>query len=172
MHLRYNLIFLLAAALPVFAQEKNLQPVAARVAAQNALFDEQYESDLREFPERATDIGDYRYNDKLADYSLAAILRREKTNEAFLARLQAISTAGFSEQDQLSYDILMRGLEQRIADFRLKEFEMPVNQIVGVHTALADLPNAVPLDPMSRYFGLYLPVQPTNSGGPPPSEAR
>jgi uncharacterized protein (DUF885 family) len=151
MHLRYNLIFLLAAALPVFAQEKNLQPVAARVAAQNALFDEQYESDLREFPERATDFGDYRYNDKLADHSLAAILRREKLNETFLARLQAISTVGFSEQDQLSHDILMRGLEQRIADFRLKEYEMPINQFNGVHTTLADLPNAVPLDSVKHY---------------------
>jgi hypothetical protein len=33
--------------------------VDERLAAQNALFDEQYESDLREFPERATDLGDY-----------------------------------------------------------------------------------------------------------------
>ena len=150
-NLTFQLIFLLAAALSVFAQEKNLQPVAARVAAQNALFDEQYESDLREFPERATDIGDYRYNDKLADYSLASVERRAKTNEAFLARLQAISTTGFPEQDQLSHDILLRGLEQRIADYKLKEYEMPVNQIVGVHTFLADLPNSVPLDSVKHY---------------------
>ena len=52
-----------------FAQ--NAKPVADRVAAQNAIFEEQYESDLRNFPERATAFGDYRYNDKLADYSLA-----------------------------------------------------------------------------------------------------
>jgi hypothetical protein len=32
-----------------------------RIAAQNALFDEQYESDLRNFPTRATAYGDYRY---------------------------------------------------------------------------------------------------------------
>jgi uncharacterized protein (DUF885 family) len=151
MNLRHNLIFLLAAALSVFAQERNQQPVAARVAAQNALFDEQYESDLREFPERATDIGDYRYNDKLADYSLAAIQRRATANEAFLARLQSISTAGFSEQDELSHDILIRGLEQRIADFKLKEYEMPVNQFAGVHTFMADLPNSVPLDSVKHY---------------------
>ena len=50
----------------VFAQD--VKPVAERLAAQNALFDEQYESDLRNFPERATSFGDYRYNDKLADY--------------------------------------------------------------------------------------------------------
>ena len=147
----FHFIFILAATLSVFAQEKDLQPVAARVAAQNALFEEQYESDLREFPERATDFGDYRYNEKLAEYSLVAIQRRAKTNEAFLARLQAISTAGFSEQDQLSHDILMRGLEQRVADFKLKEYEMPVNQFAGVHTFMADLPNSVPLDSVKHY---------------------
>ena len=125
--------------------------VAERVAAQNALFHEQYESDLREFPERATDFGDYRYNDKLADDSLAAIMRREKLNESFLRRLQAISTAGFSEQDQLSHDILVRGLGQRIADFQLKEYEMPINQFSGIHTELADMPNSVPLDSVTHY---------------------
>ena len=38
------------AAASLFAQAP--QPVAERLAAQNALFDEQYESDLRNFPER------------------------------------------------------------------------------------------------------------------------
>ena len=148
---RQIVLFLLAAVLSVSAQEKNLQPVTARIAAQNALFDEQYETDLREFPEQATNFGDYRYNDKLADLSLDAALRREKMNEGFLARLQAISTVGFPEQDQLSHDILTRGLEQRIADFRLKEYLMPINQFNGVHTGLADLPNAVPLDSGKHY---------------------
>ncbi|HEX7962222.1 MAG TPA: DUF885 domain-containing protein, partial [Terriglobales bacterium] len=151
MHLRKNLIFLLAAVLTLSAQDKNLQPVAARIAAQNALFDEQYEADLREFPERATNFGDYRYNDKLADHSLDAAARREKMDEGFLARLQTISTTGFPEQDQLSHDILTRGLEQSIADFKLKEHLMPINQFNGVHTGLADLPNGVPLDSVKHY---------------------
>ena len=69
------------------------------MALQNAVFDEQYESDLRNFPERATAFGDYRYNDKLDDYSLAEIALRNKTNEGFLVRLKAISTTGFTDQD-------------------------------------------------------------------------
>jgi uncharacterized protein (DUF885 family) len=146
-----GLLLLLTLTLCAFAQEQNLQPVAERLAAQNALFDDQYESDLRELPERATDFGDYRYNDKLADHSLAAILRRQETNKSFLARLQAISTAGFPDQDQLSHELLVRGLEQRIADFELKEYEMPINQFIGVHTELADLPNSVPLDSVKHY---------------------
>ena len=144
-----SVVLFLAAATSLLAQD--VKPVAERLAAQNALFDEQYESDLRNFPERATSFGDYRYNDKLGDRSLAGIIERNKTDEGFLARLQALSTAGFSDQDQLSHDLLIRVLEQRIADFNLKEYEMPINQQYGVHTALADLPLAVPFDSVKHY---------------------
>src|SRR5262249_1756359 len=58
---------------------------------------------------------------------------------------------GFPEQDQLSHDILVRGLEQRVLDFALKEYEMPVNQFSGIHTTLADLPNSVPFDSVKHY---------------------
>src|ERR1035438_10743666 len=109
MYLYRTLFFELAVAGSVFAQ--NLKPVADRVAAQNALFEEQYETDLRNFPQRATAYGDYRYNDKLADYSLDAIIQRNKTDEAFLSRLEAITTTGFSDQDQLSHDLLVGVLQ-------------------------------------------------------------
>ncbi len=132
-----------------FAQ--SLQPLPARLSAQNALFEEQYQTDLRNFPERATAFGDYRYNDRLADYSLRAIAERHGTDMTFLNRLRAIDTTGFSEQDQLSHDLMLRVLEQRQADFDLKEYEMPVNQQNGVHTGLADLPLSVPLDSVKHY---------------------
>jgi uncharacterized protein (DUF885 family) len=137
------------AASATFAQ--SVKPLADRLAAQNALFDEQYESDLKNSPERATSFGDYRYNDQLGQYSLAAIAQRDKLNEAFLARLQAIPTTDFTDQDQLSHDLMVRVLEQRIADYNLKEFEMPVNQMNGIHTGLADLPLSVPLDTVKHY---------------------
>jgi uncharacterized protein (DUF885 family) len=137
------------ATAPTLAQ--SVKSLADRLAAQNALFDEQYESDLKNSPERATSFGDYRYNDQLGQYSLAAIAQRDKLNEAFLARLQAIPTTGFTDQDQLSHDLMVRVLEQRIADYSLKEFEMPVNQMNGIHTGLADLPLSVPLDTVKHY---------------------
>ena len=142
-------ILFLAAAVSVFAQ--NPAPVSDRLAAQNALLEEQYQSDLRNFPERATAFGDYRYNDQLADYSLAAIAKRHQTDEEFLKRLQAIPTTGFADQDQLSHDLMARVLQQRIADFDLKEYEMPISQQNGVHTGLADLPLSVPFDSVKHY---------------------
>jgi len=131
--------------------QKPSDSVASRIATQNAIFEEQYESDLRNFPERATAFGDYRYNDKLGDESLNAIAERHKTNEAFLARLEEVPTAGFPDQDQLSHDVMARVLQQRIADFNLKEYEMPINQMNGIHTSLADLPLSVPLDSVKHY---------------------
>jgi uncharacterized protein (DUF885 family) len=149
MRLYQSVFFLLLLSRCAFAQDA--KSVAERVAAQDALFDEQYESDLRNLPTRATAYGDYRYNDKLGDYSLTAIAERNQADHGFLSRLNAIGTHGFSDQDQLSHDLLVRVLEQRIADFNLKEYEMPVNQFNGVHTAVADLPLSVPLDSVKHY---------------------
>ena len=150
MRLYFRLFFIVAAvASSLFAQ--NIKPIADRLAAQNAIFDEQYESDLRNFPERATAFGDYRYNDKLTEYSLDVIARRHQTDRDYLERIEAIETTGFSDQDQLSHDLLVRVLQQRIADFDFKEYEMPINQQSGIHTSLADLPLSVPFDSVKQY---------------------
>jgi uncharacterized protein (DUF885 family) len=141
-------VFLLAAN-SVYSQES--KPVVERVAAQNAIFDEQFESELRLNPERATGFGDYRYNDKLDDSSLGGVAQRHKADEMFLGRLAAIPTSGFSDQEALSHDLLMRVLQQRIADFDLKEYEMPINQQNGAHTRLADLPLSMPFDSVKHY---------------------
>ena len=146
--MRFLSVFL---SLIAVSYAQDLKPVAERLAAQNALFDEQYETDLRNFPERATAFGDYRYNDRLTDHSLAAIVQRHRTDLGFLNRLKAIPTDGFSDQDQLSHDLLIRALEIRIDDFDLKEYEMPINQQNGIHTSLADLPLSVPFDSVKHY---------------------
>jgi len=125
--------------------------VEARVAEQNALFEEQYESDLKAHPETATQFGDYRYNDQLSDNSIAGINSQHGRDTDFLRRLKAISTAGFREQDVLSHQVMARMLEQRIADYDFKEYEMPVNQMSGPHVRLADLPLTVPLDSLKQY---------------------
>ena len=141
---------ILAASVSLFAKPQD-EPFVYRLAAQNSLFENQYQSDLRYSPERATSYGDYRYNDKLGEYSLAAIAERHKTNQEFLSKLQPISTKGFSDQDQLSHDLMIRVLQQRLDDYALKEYEMPVNQMNGVHTSLADLPLSVPFDSVKHY---------------------
>src|ERR1700684_358865 len=108
--------------------------VASRLAAQNTLFEEQYQSDLKASPETATAYGDYRYNDQLDDVSLAEVEREHAKDEKFLARLKAISTAGFSEQDVISHELMARTLERSNEQYAFKDFEMPISQMNGPHT--------------------------------------
>src|ERR1019366_62486 len=70
--------------------------VEARVAAQNALFEEWYQADLKAHPEQATAYGDYRYNDRLDGRSLAALSAEHANDQYFIAHLRAIPTTGFS----------------------------------------------------------------------------
>jgi uncharacterized protein (DUF885 family) len=131
--------------------DSNHLSVESRVAAQNALFEEYYQSELKTHPERATAYGDYRYNDRLDDYSLAGSASQNAADQAFLARLEAIPTKDLSEQDLLSHEVLRSTLRQRIKNYDFKEYEMPVSQMDGPHVQLADLPLAVPFDSVKQY---------------------
>jgi uncharacterized protein (DUF885 family) len=126
-------------------------PVATRLAAQNALFEEQYQSDLQAFPLTATAYGDFRYNDKLDDASLAAVERVHASDVKFLARLKAIPTEGFPEQDVMSHDLMVGTLERRNESYAFKDYEMPVDQMSGPHTDMADLPLSSPFYSVKYY---------------------
>ncbi len=142
---------LLAASLSAVSAHAQEKPVAERVAQQNALFEEFYQSGLKRSPERATSVGDYRYNDQLSDVSLAQIERQNAENNAFLARLRAIPTTGMSETDQVSHELLERQIVRGNVGYELKNYEMSLNQQGGIHTWLADLPLSVPLDSVKHY---------------------
>src|SRR5215203_7481809 len=101
--------FVLALASPAFGQ---MAAVADRVARQNALFEEFYETELKNSPERATSFGDYRYNALLSQYSLAEIVRQHAEADDFLKRLKAIPTDGMDDKDLLSHRLLERQLER------------------------------------------------------------
>ncbi|WP_263378856.1 DUF885 domain-containing protein [Granulicella paludicola] len=142
-------------ALPVvtFAQTTpaTTRTVAENVAAQNALFDEIYQNGLKNNPERATSVGDYRYNALLGDASLAHILKEHAEGQAYLARLRAIPTTGMNDTDLLSHQLMERQYVRSDASFDLKNYEMPINQQNGIHSGLADLPNGMPFDSVQHY---------------------
>lgn len=128
--------------------------VAERLAGQNALFDESWQATLKMNPTLATAVGDYRYNDQLGDYSLAGTAARHQRDLADLARIKAIDPTGFPEQDLISHDLFVRQLQQRVADYDLKEFKMPLSSSGGgggVHANVADLPLSMPFDSVKHY---------------------
>ncbi len=129
-------------------------PVAGRLAAQNELFNDWWQATLKMNPMPATAIGDYRYNDQLGDFSLAADVARHDRNLADLARIKAIDSTGFREQDLISHDLFLRVLQRSVDDYDLKEFEMPLNSSGGgggIHASVADLPLSMPFDSVKHY---------------------
>src|ERR1700729_4336506 len=146
-------IFLATASCCVQAQpQKSAAPsVEARVAAQNALFEESWQTSLKLNPTRATAVGDYRYNDQLGDDSLAAIAHQHDLDVTYLAKIKAIDATGFPEPDLISHDLFLRQVEQRVEDYDLKEYEMPISGMGGIHTGLADLPLSMPFDSVKHY---------------------
>jgi uncharacterized protein (DUF885 family) len=149
--MRKLVVLALFATVSISAQTKPADSVERRLAAQNALFEEFWQTSLKLNPTQATAVGDYRYNNKLGDASLAATAKRNEINAGFLARIKSISTAGFSEEERTSHDLFLRNMQENVDDFGLKNYEMPVTAQGGIHTALADLPNAVPLDSVKHY---------------------
>jgi uncharacterized protein (DUF885 family) len=145
---------LFLAAISQFASAQAPASVATRLAAQNALFEDSWQATLKMNPTQATAVGDYRYNDQLGDSSLAATAARHQREVADLAKIKAIDSAGFPEQDLISHDLFLRQLQQRVEDYDLKEFEMPLSSSGGgggIHASLADLPRSMPFDSVKHY---------------------
>ncbi len=154
MRLKLATLALFAAVVSQFASAQAPISVATRVAAQNALFDESWQATLKMNPTLATAVGDYRYNDQLGDYSLAAHAARHEREIADLTRIKAIDSTGFPEQDLISHDLFLRQLQQRVDDYDLKEFEMPLSASGGgggIHVSVADLPLSMPFDSVKHY---------------------
>src|SRR5690606_21738408 len=125
--------------------------VAARVKALDALLAEQWQHQLQESPEFATIVGDYRYNDRWSDISLAHVAQQKKDTEGFLARFRAIDTRGFAEQDRLNRDLMVRQLEDTLEFIDLKLYEMPLDQFAGLHLQAAQFVAAIPFETTKHY---------------------
>ena len=118
---------------------------AERRKALNALFADYWEDNLKHDPEFASMLGDKRYNDQISDYRVKAYNAELEREQNLLMRLAAIDTAGFTEQEKISRELLLRQFaeDQEAAEF--KEWEMPVNQMDGIHTDLSALVAAAEL---------------------------
>ena len=115
------------------------QSLEDRRKALQRLFDEYWQDNLRHAPEFASSLGDKRYNDQISDYSVRAYNDGLEREQKFLLRLAAIDAAGLTAQEVLSRELLMRQFTEDIEASEFKEWEMPVNQLGGIHTTYPDL---------------------------------
>jgi uncharacterized protein (DUF885 family) len=109
-----------------------------------ALFDEEWEYELRESPETATALGDNRYNDRLGDASEEAAQADIAEKRKFLTRFEALDASSLPQQDSLSRDLMIRNLREEIEGAQFKSWEMPVDQMKGPHLELVDMVTLMP----------------------------
>ncbi len=134
-------------AMPLIA----VSETANKKAQLKQLFADEWEYELRESPELATSIGDYRYNDRWSDSSLAHVQVQRRDVQGWLDKFQKFDPSGLDEQDTLSLQLMVRNLKERIEGIDLKTFEMPVDQFNGVQLELAQFPAIVPTDSTKHY---------------------
>ena len=123
----------------------------ARREQLNALIAGEWEWELRESPEQATQIGDYRYNDRWSDGSLEHIAETAQEVRKMLAQFAAVDTSGFPEQEKLNQVLMVRNLKDGLDSIEMKTYEMPIDQFNGVHLVLAQFVAVVPFDSTKHY---------------------
>jgi len=134
-----------------FSQEKPSGDVESRSRQLQTQLDDEWQYELRTSPEFATSIGDSRYNDQLSDNSPEFFRADVEQKRKFLAGFEAIDPSGFSEQDRLSHDLIVRQLRQEIEGAKFKNWEMPVNQMGGPHLEFPDLVTLTPFKSVKDY---------------------
>jgi uncharacterized protein (DUF885 family) len=123
----------------------------ARRKAMNDLLHEQWEYTMRTSPIYASILGDKRYNDKLDDFSQAAIDADLEQSRRFLARFEAIDTTGFPEQEALNKQLMVRDLKMGLEGARFKPWEMPVSQQNGIHIEAPQLVSLLSFENVKDY---------------------
>ncbi len=127
---RVALVFCFFYAVQVFAAPADVE---ARRTQLNALISELWEWNLQQDPVYASILGDKRYNDQLGSDSEKTTLEQQAKEKEFLKRFEAIDATGLPHQDVLNRELEIRSLKEDIESTDLKLWQMPVNQMGGIH---------------------------------------
>ena len=132
--------FLLLALAPTLrAQAKSSAAVEDSRKALNTIFQDYWEDTLKHSPEFASTLGDKRYNDQISDYSIRAVNDSLARQQAFLLRLAAIDPAGLTDQEKTNRELLLRQFADDEEAAGFKAWQMPLNQMGGIHTTYPQL---------------------------------
>ena len=143
--MRFSAFILILAAVYSVGQ----QPIPAPQAL-HQLFTTEWDYDMQEHPERASTLGDRRWNDRWSDESIEAYARRHQHNQEVLVRLAGINRAALGPADQLNYDLFKKQYENRIEGYKFHWFLLPLNQRDGIQT-IDDLDDALRFETVKDY---------------------
>jgi uncharacterized protein (DUF885 family) len=145
------LLLTIVSAGSLAAQELSAADLDRRRKALDDLLHEQWEYTMRTSPEFASILGDRRYNDQVSDVSEKAAYADIAETKKFLKRFEAIDTTGFSDQEKLNKNLMVRDLRNGVAGAKFKYWQTPVNQMGGIHLNAAQLPGALPFATVKDY---------------------
>jgi uncharacterized protein (DUF885 family) len=145
------LLLMILSAGALGAQELSAASLDQPRKALNDLLHEQWEYTLRTNPEFASILGDRRFNDQVSDVSEKAVDADLAQTRKFLKRFEAIDPTGFSDQEKLNRSLMLRDLRNGLAGAKFKSWEMPVNQMGGIHLNAAQLAGALPFATVKDY---------------------
>jgi len=106
---------------------------------------------MRTQPEFASILGDKRFNDRSGDFSPDALKADSQRMRGFLQRAERIGTDGFAEQERLDRELFVLMMRNNIEDYESREWEMPVNQISGIHLFAAQFPVLLTFNSVKDY---------------------
>jgi len=115
------------------------------------LLDADWEARMREAPELATELGDHRFDDRLADASLDAVQRREARERALLKDLKRIDVEVLGGEDRISYDCALQRAQllvdkQRIPALRTRVLSAKEGLQLDLPAMMVDFPVRTALD--------------------------
>ncbi|HEX2121813.1 MAG TPA: DUF885 family protein [Thermoanaerobaculia bacterium] len=142
---------LLLSAGTLAAAELSAADLDRRRKALSDLLDEHWEYTMRTSPEFASILGDKRYNDQVSDVSEKAVRAYLEMTKKFLRRFEAIDTTAFAEQERLNRDLMVKDLREGVEGSRFNNWQMPVNQMNGIHLFAAQLPSLLPFQTVKDY---------------------
>lgn len=105
---------------PLFADDSR--------AALNTLFDDYWQYRMQRDPERATYLGDHRYDDKLRDYSNAGHKKDIDTYREFSRRQREIPRDKLTPDDSLNAELFKRTVDDFLEMAAYPEHLMPITQ--------------------------------------------
>ena len=112
----------------------------------HALFDAEWQWNMRTYPEWATFTGDHRYGDQLSDRSPAADDAVQAHARDLLEQLRGIDRNRLAPDDRVSYDVFLRDTAETIAGAQHTGLRwLVINAEGGPHTNFANLLRACPV---------------------------
>ena len=109
-----------------------------------ALFEAQWDWQAQAYPELATETGDDRFDDKLTDFSPAALAQRQQHEREVLERVKGFDRSALSPEDRLNLDLFLYPLQQEVDSFRFHGEYLQLNQLESPASDLAQLARAIP----------------------------